>query len=117
MTEYEEITVNKTVSELVKELKYQIDNLGFSFTDSFPDYLLNLIRLKASDFFKHKTPVIVNTGGNDIKAICWRREPYYNKPMIWFVKNFIPMVRVKFENDTIQFISMEYIKLDELGEN
>lgn len=48
MTEYEEITIGKTVEELEIELKFQIETLGYNKGDSFPSYLQELINLKKS---------------------------------------------------------------------
>jgi len=39
MTEYEEICIGKSVAELKEELKYQIEKLNFTETDSFPQYI------------------------------------------------------------------------------
>jgi hypothetical protein len=39
MTEYEEICNGKSVAELKEDLAYQINKLGFSLTDSYPQYL------------------------------------------------------------------------------
>lgn len=39
MTEYEEVCKGKSVAELKEDLAYQIDKLGFSLSDSFPQYL------------------------------------------------------------------------------
>jgi hypothetical protein len=43
MTEYEEICNGKSITELYKELQYQINELGYDIRDSFPSYLVNRI--------------------------------------------------------------------------
>ncbi len=44
MTEYEEICNDKTIEELYKELAYQY-SLGYSITDSFPQYIIDVIEI------------------------------------------------------------------------
>lgn len=43
MTEYEEITNGKTTEELVKEINYQLNEQGYNFEDSFPQYIRECI--------------------------------------------------------------------------
>ena len=51
MTEYEEITNGKTIEELETELNYQLINLGYSITDSFPQYIVDcIIQLKRKQY-------------------------------------------------------------------
>lgn len=52
MTEYQEICDGKTIEELEIELKYQVHNLGYDLTDSFPSYIqdrINTLKHKAMD--------------------------------------------------------------------
>lgn len=46
MTEYEEICADKSIKELRAEYRYQIKELGYSETDSFPQYISDLIKSK-----------------------------------------------------------------------
>lgn len=43
MTEYEEITQNYTIEDCERELTYQCDVLGYSLSDSFQQFLIDLI--------------------------------------------------------------------------
>jgi len=53
MTEYEEITQGYTVEDCRREIAYQCDVLGYSITDSFPQYLIDLI-----EFLTYKTATL-----------------------------------------------------------
>ena len=43
MTEYEEITQNYNIKDCEREIDFQINNLGYLITDSFPQFLTDLI--------------------------------------------------------------------------
>ena len=43
MTEYEEITNDKTTEQLIVELEYQLNNQGYNFNDSLPQHIIECI--------------------------------------------------------------------------
>lgn len=53
MTEYEECTEGKSLEALIKDFKYQIDDLGYSPTDSYPSFLRDLINKKLAKYGKN----------------------------------------------------------------
>lgn len=63
MTEYEEITDGQSIESLYHELHYQIFELGYSWTDSFCDYIRELITIKETqkELSIKRTRTIINT--------------------------------------------------------
>lgn len=60
MTEYEEITEGKSIFELEKELRFQY-SLGYTETDSFPQYIKNRINTLQSKVKKLDIAIANNT--------------------------------------------------------
>ena len=104
MSEYEEITNGKTVEELEKELQYQLVDLGYNITDSFPQHIINCI----TNLKRKVTPVYPIVTIEFVGIDDWNRpifkntdsKHYYGSTMILFpyetsVKEVLETITIK----------------------